>query len=63
MEPDLEVRPEDAPHDALPEDDLSVVQDKAVFHSMVLWNAGMGYFLDDGIFDCNGSALLIRGEY
>lgn len=33
------------------------------FHSIVIWHAGMGYILDDGIFDSNGSQLLIRGEY
>lgn len=33
------------------------------FQSIITWHFATGQLLDDGIFDCNGSKLLIRGEY
>lgn len=43
------------------EEDRQKVHD--AFHSIIVWHAGMCYILDDGIFDSNGSILLIQGEY
>lgn len=62
MDDDLQVRPEDAPHDVIEEDWLRQCIHEE-FWSLILWHATTGQILDDGIFDSNGSALLIRGEY
>lgn len=59
MDPSLEY---DGDWERIPDgDERQRVRD--AFQSIVIWHAGMGYILDDGIFDSNGSELLIRGEY
>lgn len=58
---DLFLKPEDAPHDNLADPLRSNVGEK--FWNLITWHCEHQFILDDGIFDQNGSVLLIRGEY
>lgn len=62
MDEELELRPDEAPHDAIEEDGVRYCV-RAEFWSLIMFCATSGNLPDDGIFDSNGSALLIRGEY
>lgn len=62
MDESLEISPDDAPHDVIEEDWLRRTVHEE-FWSLITYLATTGNILDDGIFDSNGSALLIRGEY
>lgn len=63
MDPDLELRPDEALHDREHEEwRRNAVSTE--FWSLILFCFSTGNLYDDhGIFDSNGSALLIRGEY
>lgn len=58
---DLFLQPGDAPHDSLADPLRSQVGEE--FWELIIWQAGNGILIDDGIFDQNGSLLLMRGEY
>jgi hypothetical protein len=59
MEEDLEYEGE---HELIPDlEEREEVHD--AFHSLIIYLASIGNILDDGMFDSNGSVLLIRGEY
>lgn len=59
MDPELEY---DGYDECIPdEQERQEVHD--AFQSIILWHCAFGHILDDGIFDSNGSVLLMRGEY